>query len=240
MCFKADRPHQAYGLCSRCYMRRLTSSFCLCGCGEPVTKHGNKAHLYKKGHWLRTQLSPESEFQVARKKSMEGENNPQYGKFGKDHPAYGHRTSDETRKSRSERALKRISSKSANPTDIETILSGILNTLNIKHISQKTIKNKFVVDEYLPECGLIIEAFGGYWHGDPRKNKYTSSLQAKNIVRDKSRIKYLTKCSFRILILWEKELKENPAWCEAEILLAIENSDIPGVQDFINGESFCG
>lgn len=216
-CGKTDSPHTAKGLCSRCYATQSTNILCACGCGATVPKVGNKIRKYKKGHWMKNNV----EFMKAHIQSMIGKDNPQYGKFGKEHPAFGHKTSDRTREERRQRRLKAMNTRLDKRTSIEIILSNILDEINILHIPQSIMYDKFVVDEFLPDSNVIIEAFGGYWHGDTRKFPILNDRQKRTQRLDSSRIKYLSKCGHSVLILWEKELNENPEWCREQILLAI-------------------
>lgn len=231
-CGKSDSPHQARGLCAKCYRWLDTDVLCACGCGLPVPRIGNKVKKFRKGHWLRIQ-GEGSAFQKAHKERFTGSNNPQYGKFGKDHPAYGHETKPEVRELRRKTILRTLSEGKMGKTDIEVILSEILDELGVKHISQALLYDKFTVDEYLPEGRVIIEAFGEYWHGDRRRFKRLNHFQMANFKRDESKGKWLTNKGHRVLILWEKELKKDREWCRQEILLAIENSTVPFVQDSV-------
>lgn len=150
--------------------------------------------------------------------AMTGSNNPQYGKFGENHPAFGHATTDKTREERRQRRLKALSIRVDKRTGIEVILSSLLDGLNIVHQSQHIMYNKFTVDEYLPEYSTVIEAFGGYWHGDTRKFKTLTTRQIRSQKADTARIKYLNTCGHSVLVLWEKELNENPEWCKEQII----------------------
>lgn len=228
-CGTSEIHHVAHGLCNNCYHTQETDVLCACGCGLTVPKSGNKAKKYRKGHWLRAQ-GTDSEFHKNHIEKLSGKGNPQYGKFGKDHPAYGHKTKPEVREQRRQARLKSLSQRTNKVTDIEVILSSILDELGLFHKPQEILYKKFAVDEFLPDYGLVIEAHGSYWHGDPRKFDTLSVLQSKNVKRDASKRKYLEACGNRVLILWEKELKENPEWCKKEILSAIENFFVPLIQ----------
>ena len=61
--------------------------------------------------------------------------------------------------------------------------------------TQKLIDGRFVVDAYLPDFNLIIEADGAYWH-----------TQGKIVKKDKAENAYLTKCGYKLLRLGEKEI----------------------------------
>lgn len=213
-CGLSESPHVAKGLCSKCYATQDTNILCACGCGLTVPKVGNKIRKYRKGHWMKGN----NQFMQAHILSMTGSNNPQYGKFGKEHPAFGHKTSDKTREERRQRRLKALNSKTNKRTGIEVILSTLLDELKIEHLPQCILYNKFTVDEYLPSYNKAIEAFGGYWHGDTRKFKTLTERQIHTQKADASRIKYLEVCGVSVLVLWEKELNENPEWCKEQII----------------------
>lgn len=223
-CETTKSPHIGKGLCRSCYDMQETKILCACGCGLPVNKRGNKISKFIHGHWLRTQ-KPTDEFWIKARESTKGTNNFCLGKFGKDHPAFGHYTTDATRELRRRNRIKCLSERKTTPTDIEIILSNILDKLKIIHHPQHPINNKFVVDEFVERENLIIEAFGGYWHGDTRRfpKDKLDKRQKSQIRKDGSKIKYLTKCGYKILILWEMDLKKRPDWCEEQIILSIEN-----------------
>lgn len=238
-CGTSERPHSRRGLCSRCANIRPDSGvLCACGCGSETVSYRGKPKKFLRGHWLRVQKDG-SKFQEAHKKAFTGKNNPQYGKFGKDHPAYGHETKPEVRELRRQTRLN-FMSKRGKVTDIEEILFNMLNELKIDHIPQKLMYGKFTVDEFVPQYNLVIEAFGSYWHGDTRRFPNPSEMQIKNSHRDRSKLKYLVSCGHRVLILREIDLKRSPDLCKEEILLAIENSFLPFVQDSFEREPLYG
>lgn len=166
-------------------------------------------------------------------KGITGEKNPQFGKFGKNHPAYGHETTQETRELRRKTILRTLSEGKMGKTDIEVILSGILDEMGIKHAPQTLLYEKFTVDEYLPNERIVIEALGEYWHGDKRKYERLNGFQMANSKRDASKGAWLTKRGHRVVMLWERELKKNREWCKNEIRLAIENQFFPELQDSV-------
>lgn len=236
ICSNTNRPHVGHGYCTFCYQNRKSEVLCACGCGEFTVLRGNKPKKFLQGHWLHTQ-STDSLFHKNQAKAMLGSSNPQFGKFGKNHPAYGHHTTNKTRQERRERRLNALMSK-GKTTNIEIILSDLLDCMNLSHTSQTILHNKFTVDEFIPKYNLVIEANGGYWHGDYRKHLKLNKTQKTNRSRDKSKYAYLNACGHRVLVLWEKELLSNPEWCKQEIILAIENSFIPLLQDSVQGEPF--
>ena len=214
-CGTTKRKHVAHGLCSHCFsVKEGEGNPCKCGCGKTTSIYRGKSQDFIHGHWLKSKEGHKEMLPYILNNSR-GKNNPCYGKFGTDHPAFGHHTTDKCRDERRERMLKRISQHKNTPTDIEIILSQMLDDLHIVHESQHIIGNKFAVDEFVPSCGLVIEAYGDYWHGNPVRwnNENMYKLQKKNINKDYSRRKYFEACGYSLLTLWETDLKKNPEIC---------------------------
>jgi G:T-mismatch repair DNA endonuclease (very short patch repair protein) len=91
--------------------------------------------------------------------------------------------------------------------------------MNIIHSPQHIIGDKFVVDEFLPNHNIVIEAWGDFWHANPRrfsKNKLTE-IQKKNVAKDDSRLKYLKACGYIVITLWGYDLKNNITKCQETI-----------------------
>lgn len=225
-CNSTERPHTAHGYCDRCYS--LNYNFhdpipsCQCGCGLPVTIRRGKPKNFRKGHWIRAQ-GPGTEFYQLNKERSTGENNPCYGLFGKDHPAYGHETTQETRELRRQTALKRIQNFRGKKTDIEKILSKLLDRMNLAHEPQYIIGDKFIVDEFLSDYNVIIEAWGDFWHANPKRfsKDELTEIQKKNVIKDDSRLKYLKTCGYTVITLWGYDLKNNIVKCQETIQDAI-------------------
>jgi len=97
--------------------------------------------------------------------------------------------------------LNRISNKSK-------ILSKILNQLDIRFETEKNISSKFV-DYFLTDYNIVIEYFGDYWHGNPKKFKsdfYISQLKM-NVgelwIKDKERLEKINQSIDSIIVIWE-------------------------------------
>jgi len=84
------------------------------------------------------------------------------------------------------------------PTGIEKKVYKELKKRGIIFKKQYLINNKFLVDVYIPNLNLIIEADGDYWHSLERVKK-----------KDKAENAYLKKCGFRLLRFSEKEINHN-------------------------------
>ena len=102
-------------------------------------------------------------------------------------------------------------------TLIEVKIQNFLKELHIEfithyYLSDKT--NNYRCDIFIPEQkGIsqktIIECDGCYWHGCLicDKNKELKDFQLKSIERDELRTKELQEKGFRVIRLWEHEIK---------------------------------
>ncbi len=84
---------------------------------------------------------------------------------------------------------------SKKPSSIEKIVYDFLLSKGVIFEKQKLINGKFLVDVYIPEFNLVIEADGKYWHTLDRVMK-----------KDKAENAYLKKCGFNLLRLGEDEI----------------------------------
>jgi G:T-mismatch repair DNA endonuclease (very short patch repair protein) len=85
-------------------------------------------------------------------------------------------------------------------------------------IQQYNFRDKFSCDFCFPKQKIILEAYGDFWHCNPKvypegpKHKH----QVKGINRDKSKEAYITKIdngSWRYLYLWESDICEDIVSC---------------------------
>lgn len=87
-------------------------------------------------------------------------------------------------------------------------VSNILESINIKYEIEKNINGKFV-DYYLPDYNIVIEYYGDYWHGNPKKYRhdyYISQLKMKVSdlwEKDSKRIESIKNEVGSIIIIWE-------------------------------------
>lgn len=114
-------------------------------------------------------------------------------------------------KKRAASALKNM--KSTTLTKPQIIINNILDSSNISYCNEELFIY-YSVDNYLIDCGLIIEVMGDYWHGNPIKFRNLNDMQIKNIIRDKAKHSFLlNNYGVNVLYLWEKDIIENPSLC---------------------------
>lgn len=93
----------------------------------------------------------------------------------------------------------------------------ILDAIGVEYFPQHLIGEKFCVDAFVPETGLVIQFDGDYWHGHPEKYPIPSTRQAKRIKLDMSQDAYMKKCGFDVVRFWECEVISKPDHVEAVI-----------------------
>jgi len=98
----------------------------------------------------------------------------------------------------------------------ETIISEVLNKLNISYIHQYWIKRRSY-DFKILDTNILIEVNGDFWHGNPciyNKDDIIyhpfKSVKAKDLwKKDKDKKILAENKGYRLIYIWEKELKEN-------------------------------
>lgn len=96
-------------------------------------------------------------------------------------------------------------------TSIEIKMAAELDASSIKYIDQFNLGNKFALDFFLPEYGIVIECDGDYWHRLPDVAK-----------RDKSKNAYIKACGYTLFRFWESEINEDVSACVAQVIAKID------------------
>ncbi len=98
-------------------------------------------------------------------------------------------------------------------TKIELKLQNYLRQSQIEFITQYylgDIDYKYRCDIFIPSMNLIIEADGDYWHGNP--NKYSeeelTDKQKLQKERDNIRTKQLLEKGYKVIRIWENDIKK--------------------------------
>ncbi len=99
-------------------------------------------------------------------------------------------------------------------TGIELKIEAELIKRGINYQKQVPLCNIAIVDFYLPEYRIVIQADGCYWHGCPiHYPTYHNSKQ-----RDLNQDKVLTFNGFNLYRFWEHEINESIEACLSKIL----------------------
>jgi G:T-mismatch repair DNA endonuclease (very short patch repair protein) len=105
---------------------------------------------------------------------------------------------------------KRLSS--LKPTSIERAMYDALAELGVTFERQHAI-GRWLVDAYLPATRTIVEAQGDFYHCNPAKypDGPRSPIQIANVRRDAARLADLTADGYRVLNLWEADIRAKGA-----------------------------
>ena len=96
-------------------------------------------------------------------------------------------------------------------SSIEIIIQNFLKLLHIEFITHyyiSEITHSYQCDILIPSKKIIIEADGCYWHGCSICNKKFNKHQIKQIEKDNQRTKELREKGYRIIRLWEHEIRK--------------------------------
>lgn len=111
-------------------------------------------------------------------------------------------------------------------TNIEYFIEQFLVILKIPFKKQFKL-NKYRLDFLVNN--LVIEAYGTFWHCDPRvyaKPHYLS--QENSIKNDRNKEKLIKSKGYDLLIVWEKDINEHPEKVKTDIIAAIKKSSKNG------------
>ena len=95
-------------------------------------------------------------------------------------------------------------------SSIETIGYAMLDDLGIEYLPQHMIAKKFCVDAFVPSLGIVIQFDGDYWHGNSAKFDVLDERQLKRSRLDFSQDRYMKKCGYQVLRVWESTIKKQP------------------------------
>ncbi len=189
------------------------------------TKESNKRRSETLKGRTFSEESKEKMRQHALKRFSKKENHPFYGKK---RPEVGRINSEKFKgityderhgKKKSKEIRQKLSEKRAlqilpfYDTKIELKIQGFLEELGITYLKQfyvKEIKNKYRCDIFVPSFNLIIEVDGDYFHGNPKfySKKELTKKQQEQKIRDKLRTDQLIQQGFRVIRLWEDDIKD--------------------------------
>jgi len=89
-----------------------------------------------------------------------------------------------------------------------------LPTLQVKARQTIHIDNKWFLPDILINDKIIVEYFGDYWHGNPKKYNESSliahTVLAKDVwIRDKKRLDILVKNGYTVIVIWSSDDYKN-------------------------------
>jgi very-short-patch-repair endonuclease len=99
-------------------------------------------------------------------------------------------------------------------TSIEIKMAEELSSRGIEYVEQRNLGDKFLLDFFLPEYGIVIECDGDYWHRLP-----------KSIRRDKAKNAYVKACGYSLYRFWESEINADVGACVDVVLAEINEID---------------
>lgn len=91
----------------------------------------------------------------------------------------------------------------------ERAVGELLDSLGIEYIPQATI-DRLVCDFLVPDCRLVIEVDGDYWHNLPEQKE-----------RDRRRDWFLRRHGFSVLRIWVSDFESDPIHISNVILLKL-------------------
>ena len=97
-------------------------------------------------------------------------------------------------------------------TWIEKVVEDWLVVFGVFFQSQVVV-GFYVVDFLIGHS--VVEVHGDYWHGNPDiyGSEHLDRTQRKNIRRDKAKKTFLSRRGYKLLELWERDLKRAPTKC---------------------------
>lgn len=96
-------------------------------------------------------------------------------------------------------------------TSIEVKIQNFLKELKIEFLTHHYmhIEHGYQCDIFIPSKNLVIECDGDYWHGNINNPRYKilNKFQLEQLEEDKIRTKELIEKGFKVLRLWESEIR---------------------------------
>lgn len=130
---------------------------------------------------------------------------------GAGNPFFGRTHSAETKERLRIAAAEQRSRAVVLPTQPERRVHKTLQELKVVFETEKVV-GRFCVDVFVPDLKVVIFVDGCYWHACPAH--FPKAKRPKN---DAARVPYLTKCGYKVIILWEHETRN---WTHLQKLLS--------------------
>lgn len=102
-------------------------------------------------------------------------------------------------------------------TKIELKIEKELQNRNIIYQKQVPLAKTTIVDFFLPEYNIVIQADGCYWHNCPTCKRFNFQI----VTKDKYQDSILTLNGFTVYRFWEHEINQSVEDCISKINLTI-------------------
>ena len=86
-----------------------------------------------------------------------------------------------------------------------------MDELSLVYERYAVIDNRFCVDAYVRDLGLVVQFDGDYWHGHPDRFAELDARQKKRVQLDRSQDAYMHKHGLHVERFWETDLGKNSA-----------------------------
>lgn len=123
---------------------------------------------------------------------------------GPKNPFFGKKHTPETKARLAELAAAQRARAPVLPSGPERLVHECLRQLEVGFLTEHQI-GPFCVDIFIPDKNLVIFVDGCYWHACPEHFP-----KAKKPKTDNARKPYLTKCGYKVDIIWEHTIQDDP------------------------------
>lgn len=119
------------------------------------------------------------------------------------------------------RGMNAKQARSMGPNKLEQGAYAMLDRLGVSYQPQHMIGGRFCVDAFVPDAKLVVQFDGDYWHGHPLRFPDPAPRQQRRMALDRSQDAYMAACGYRVLRLWESDLRRDAEACAVRITAAI-------------------
>ena len=107
--------------------------------------------------------------------------------------------------------IRKTGNEDKGPTYIERFVMNLLEELEVKYL-YNTFVGRYKPDMYIEENNIVIEVHGDYFHCNPviYGDGPIDNIQEKHVLRDYYKMCYYKSRGYRVLYIWENDIKNNP------------------------------
>lgn len=107
-------------------------------------------------------------------------------------------------------------------TKAEAAGYALLDGLGVAYERQALFMGKFTPDAIIPAAKLVVQFDGDYWHDRAGTSKEPRVL--RRVALDQSQDAYIRACGWRVVRLWESDLRTDPPGCVQDSMPALASS----------------